>query len=828
MTFLTSPSQFAILCAKTLNDEKFGSLTGNESQVEYIFKNVKSLQEFREEASNYVNKYREDHKKSVKSSVMYRAEGDIFMAAQDYGRAVQQYSYALVNAPFPTEGTECKELQKCYTARSKAFMAMQNFENALFDTEKSLFLGTSLDMLVQKAQCLRAVRRFGDAKMLIDGILSAKIYWKLSERPDIESTLKGLKETVDKCVFAYGPNYAPHEDTPKKRILPDYDVWVDHRFEIKETESKGRTLVVKEKIPKDEIIIAEKPENAVLTFENMLTYCHNCFEQIGYKFWPCVWCNEVVFCNRQCHDRGLADFHYYECTIAGLLVNNPLYQVYRSVTRIGAEKAFEMGTKEDREPFDYKKWLKRFYCRDTQPVYRANMREERVHHFEALLGLTDHNDSYSPEENVKQSLLAIETALLVENKDQFKTYDPKKFTKFVAFLVKMFRKTLTNSFAWGQPTPYYHNRLGSCIAVYASLLNHSCLPNSYWQFIEDKILFRTTRDIEEGEEITISYGPNPQMPLNQRQMILRNHYHFVCKCDFCKLQVSAFPALKCLKCEGPVLFVPNAIKPDVCLDCDTKYDNIIATLSKVSSLRLTFDEETKRVEVLMTPKKKTPQVDQMAQFDEEDSVDGEEKPETSHSQEAELEEQPRQEPQEEPQEDPEEWRQRMPEIEASLALAEEALKSIIDLHYSKVDEIFDLEMKIGRLYVKVDRFDLAIPHFERITSSTDWSKCGKSCRHWDDLLFITNAYFSRLSIGPKVTKKAEWKHCFKSFLALKASYKTIKANDKALQLTKSLTIDGKPAESGEAVKAVMREKKANFEVLKDVYKKLFTAWIGSR
>lgn len=833
----TNPSQYAILCAKTLNDPKFNSLAENEARIEYVFKNVKSLQEFREEATNFVNKYREDHKKSVKSSLNYQAEADIFMAAQEYGRAAQYYSYALVNAPFPTEGTECKELQKCYTARSKAFIAMQSFEDALFDTEKSLFLGTSLDMLVQKAHCLRAVKRYGDAKNLVDGLLAAKTFWKLSERPDIEATLKEMKEVLDKCVVAYDPNYAPHEEAPKKRLLPDYDVWVDHRFEIKEIEGKGRSLIVKEKIPKDEVIIAERPQNAVLSIENTLTYCHNCFTQVGYRFWPCVWCNEVVFCNRQCHDRGLADFHYYECTVAGLLANNPFYQVYRAVTRVGAQKAFDMASDENREAFDYKKWLKRFYCRDVQPVYRANVREERLKHFEALLALTDNDANFNPAENARQILLAIETALLIENKDQFKTYDPKKFTKFVAFIIKMFRKTLTNSFAWTQMTSAGQHRVGSCLAVYSSLINHSCLPNSFWQFIEDKILFRTSREVEEGEEITISYGPNYQTPLNQRQLVLRNHYHFVCKCQLCRIQVCDFPALKCLNCEGPVLFVPNAFNSDVCLDCETKYEDIMKVLAKVSALRLTFDEETKRVQLLIDGKKSpeermAQQMAEMDPFEEQESdvetqesspESGERQPQEEAQKETRKEgqQEAQQEGQQQPQEQKEPWRERMDEIDTRLATAETALQSIIELHYSKVEEIFDLEMNLAKLYVRVERFERAVPHFDRIISSTDWSKCGKSCRHWDDLLFITNAYYSRLN-EKAIPKKNEWKQAFKSFAALKESYRVIRANDVEHRLTRSLTIDGKPAESEDAVKAVMREKKANFAALKDGYRKLFT------
>ncbi|KAE9978590.1 hypothetical protein EG328_001411 [Venturia inaequalis] len=75
-----------------------------------------------------------------------------------------------------------------------------------------------------------------------------------------------------------------------------------------------------------------------------------------------------------------------------------------------------------------------------------------------------------------------------------------------------------------------------CLYAKASLMNHSCEPNADYTFTKEKhIVITTTRDIEEGEEVAISYvGPEVQtMPVEYRKTAILERSGFECQCDAC-------------------------------------------------------------------------------------------------------------------------------------------------------------------------------------------------------------------------------------------------------------------------------------------------------
>lgn len=67
-------------------------------------------------------------------------------------------------------------------------------------------------------------------------------------------------------------------------------------------------------------------------------------------------------------------------------------------------------------------------------------------------------------------------------------------------------------------------------------INHSCEPNTEWQFVDGtpRIDLVALRDIQEGGELTISYI-DQDLPIEERQAILRERYGFECRCSKCKL-----------------------------------------------------------------------------------------------------------------------------------------------------------------------------------------------------------------------------------------------------------------------------------------------------
>ncbi|KAI0008921.1 hypothetical protein F4779DRAFT_641288 [Xylariaceae sp. FL0662B] len=66
-----------------------------------------------------------------------------------------------------------------------------------------------------------------------------------------------------------------------------------------------------------------------------------------------------------------------------------------------------------------------------------------------------------------------------------------------------------------------------------AMVNHSCVPNAFVQFVERAAVLHAYQEIKEGEEIEISYIENT-LHRSHRQKALKTRYHFDCSCPRCK------------------------------------------------------------------------------------------------------------------------------------------------------------------------------------------------------------------------------------------------------------------------------------------------------
>ncbi|KAJ4351518.1 uncharacterized protein N0V89_006861 [Didymosphaeria variabile] len=73
-----------------------------------------------------------------------------------------------------------------------------------------------------------------------------------------------------------------------------------------------------------------------------------------------------------------------------------------------------------------------------------------------------------------------------------------------------------------------------CLFPQVSRINHACQPNANAKFIPRTLLMeiRALRDIEPGQEITISYG-KVDLKYAERQKLYRDNWGFKCTCNLC-------------------------------------------------------------------------------------------------------------------------------------------------------------------------------------------------------------------------------------------------------------------------------------------------------
>jgi hypothetical protein len=258
--------------------------------------------------------------------------------------------------------------------------------------------------------------------------------------------------------------------------------------------------------------------------------------------------------------------------------------------------------------------------------------------------------------------------------------------------------------------------VANCLCVVASLTNHSCFPNTYWQFIDGKIVYTAFRDIEEGEEINITYGPVIGQPFDKRQKELKDHYYFTCNCVACLEDVKTVPALQCLQCDGPVVYALNS-EIGSCFQCGKDYENIGRSIVKVECNRTLFHQMINNIRNDIN-------------------------------------------------------------IDESILMAEKSLEALIRLLYSKNYEILDQIKQLLNVYFKFHRFSDALKYSKHFIPSILAMKSTSGLGQLlEDMLFWSYIYFEHLK-SEKVVDKKEWNTCFGLYSRLIRSLKAFKSRVK--------------------------------------------------
>ncbi|KAM0321050.1 hypothetical protein ACHAPQ_009752 [Fusarium lateritium] len=92
-----------------------------------------------------------------------------------------------------------------------------------------------------------------------------------------------------------------------------------------------------------------------------------------------------------------------------------------------------------------------------------------------------------------------------------------------------------NAFGPGQQTEDEDiSNASTGLWIRASYINHSCIPNTTKDFIGDLVIFRATRGIAAGEEITHSYDES--IDYQARKAAIRRTWDFECRCQLCVVE----------------------------------------------------------------------------------------------------------------------------------------------------------------------------------------------------------------------------------------------------------------------------------------------------
>lgn len=346
-----------------------------------------------------------------------------------------------------------------------------------------------------------------------------------AERNFYAQKIKGLlKKPVPDISRITTPNATVEDIQLMKNFPSSLTFWQSESCEIANVKGKGRGTVATKRIPKRTIFQFEKPIIKNITQDLKLKNCTNCCSDIEVVY-PCTQCL-AAFCSKKCFEEAKQGYHETECGYCLLsLLGNFSYCSYRLAHEIGFKRLLEL---------------------HDQPQYSETESDEK---FLKILSLDENGDKsllYKKASIVHSTLL---TLFYLDRKGVISDWSNEQVAKLGTIIQSFTCRIETNVFgiydyveaneisakifganAFGF-SPVHR---GEGVAWLGSIVNHSCVPNSQWGFVGNYIVFRSLRDINKGEEITISYGPNKNIhQVVSRLAVLKMKYHFDCDCSGC-------------------------------------------------------------------------------------------------------------------------------------------------------------------------------------------------------------------------------------------------------------------------------------------------------
>lgn len=290
-------------------------------------------------------------------------------------------------------------------------------------------------------------------------------------------------------------------------------------FKIQYSDTLGRHMIATRDIKQGEMILKEKP--AVMGPRISCTpQCLSCAiklepNKVGdkYEFYYCSSCNWPM-CGPKCEK---ADVHKAECKI----MTDRKYKC--TIEYQGPDKS------------------EAAYC-VIVPVRVLLMKESNPLQFENLINLQSHL-----EDRINSPLYTILKANLITFVTQVLglPFDEESIMKVAAILD-------TNAFDVRSPD---HSKRFRAIYVTASMMDHSCKPNTRHIFLGDDftVAFIATVPIAKGELITTTYTQTLWGTLDRRRQLKQNKW-FDCECERCKDPTefgTYIGSIYCSLCNGP-------------------------------------------------------------------------------------------------------------------------------------------------------------------------------------------------------------------------------------------------------------------------------------
>jgi len=325
-------------------------------------------------------------------------------------------------------------------------------------------------------------------------------------------------------------------------------------FEIFESESKGKGLRAITHIDAGEEILHEEP--LVYTLMNAKCRglrCDYCFSE-AEKLFKCSKCKFVSYCGRECQS-GDWKIHKHECKCLVKVAPKQPPDICRLVSHL-LFKYFTSNKKTSANPSEIEALT------DNRGRV-TNSRKEAFFTFSGVLFDYLKGCSFTDDADIYGLLCRISS-------NSF---------------------TITNSEL---------NSLGTGLYKTSSFLNHSCDPNVVAIFNGTKIHIRTIKEVQEGEELFLSYI-NLLATTKHRQSELMDGYMFTCSCTKCNGNGFSDLMMLSMRCPQCTCLQSLDTQSERSCGCDKKCERNKSAMLKALDCMDSLEALYNSINVIPTP-----------------------------------------------------------------------------------------------------------------------------------------------------------------------------------------------------------------------------------
>jgi len=424
--------------------------------------------------------------------------------------------------------------------RSAALFHLKHYKECLRDIELAMESGypdaTRYKLFERQGSVYLALGNTSEAmacfQKALDNLLTAGLSakatatWQANIGKRMESCRKATIKPVNGEDSEGTKMVVPALTGESNEKYPDASVAVRVRYDA----SSGRHTVADRDIKVGDVLVSEVPFTAVMfPGEYAANHCGRCFAATEAPV-PCSQCSTALFCSRECRDKAWQQYHWAECAFGELLKPVLCAKVGHLAARLVMCQGIE----------SVLSYIKSAAAGNTQP-------DECGFGADGMYDSSSYDSIYHLVTNTKlrngDDLFELTVLACVLVKIMIGSGYLKEIAAFAADLeliggavlrhlqiiqcnaLRVVEITRPTKFDDPKPEP-----VGIALYPTVSLINHSCDPNADLNFYGDTVVVRAIRNIHEGEEICISYGPlfyevKPRMRHNQ----LKGVYFFNCK-----------------------------------------------------------------------------------------------------------------------------------------------------------------------------------------------------------------------------------------------------------------------------------------------------------